>query len=94
MWRDGKVLMPGDRLDRPSRYHDTIAVFRRRFLPRIEALFVQVLVLAREMGGTGRGFAKRGPAPASVRQATSPGWSRPRAASWRCSNSTPLSPTQ
>jgi transposase len=30
--------------------HDTIAAFRRRFLPRIEALFVQVLLLAREMG--------------------------------------------
>ena len=30
--------------------HDTIAAFRRRFLPQIEALFVQVLVLAREMG--------------------------------------------
>ena len=30
--------------------HDTIAVFRRRFLRQIEALFVQVLVLAREMG--------------------------------------------
>ena len=30
--------------------HDTIAVFRRRFLSQIEALFVQVLVLAREMG--------------------------------------------
>ena len=30
--------------------HDTIAVFRRRFLPQIEALFVQVLLLAREMG--------------------------------------------
>jgi len=29
--------------------HDSIATFRRRFLPRIEALFVQVLVLAREM---------------------------------------------
>src|ERR671921_1489760 len=28
--------------------HDTIAAFRRRFLPQIEALFVQVL--AREMG--------------------------------------------
>jgi transposase len=28
--------------------HDTIAVFRRRFLPQIEALFVQVLLLARE----------------------------------------------
>src|SRR5215211_3225800 len=30
--------------------HDTIAAFRRRFLPRIEALFVQVLLLARELG--------------------------------------------
>ena len=33
--------------------HDTIATFRRRFLPEIEALFVQVLLLAREMGYTG-----------------------------------------
>ena len=30
--------------------HDTIASFRRRFLPRIEALFVDVLRLAVEMG--------------------------------------------
>jgi transposase len=30
--------------------HDTIATFRRRFLNDIEALFVQVLLLAREMG--------------------------------------------
>jgi transposase len=30
--------------------HDTIATFRRRFLKEIEALFVQVLVLAREIG--------------------------------------------
>jgi transposase len=30
--------------------HDTIAAFRRRFLKPIEALFVQVLMLAREMG--------------------------------------------
>ena len=30
--------------------HDTIATFRRRFLGQIEALFVQVLVLAREAG--------------------------------------------
>ena len=30
--------------------HDTIATFRRRFLKQIEALFVQVLGLAREMG--------------------------------------------
>jgi len=30
--------------------HDTIATFRRRFLKEIEALFVQVLLLAREAG--------------------------------------------
>jgi len=30
--------------------HDTIAAFRRRFLKPIEALFVEVLQLAREMG--------------------------------------------
>src|SRR5271170_4821743 len=30
--------------------HDTIAAFRRRFLPQIETLFVRVLLLAREMG--------------------------------------------
>src|ERR1700759_2195243 len=30
--------------------HDTIAAFRRRFLPEIEGLFVKVLLLAREMG--------------------------------------------
>ena len=30
--------------------HDTIAAFRRRFLKQIEALFVQVLSVAREMG--------------------------------------------
>ena len=30
--------------------HDTIAAFRRRFLKEIEALFVQVLQLAHEMG--------------------------------------------
>jgi len=30
--------------------HDTIAAFRRRFLKQIEELFVQVLMLAREMG--------------------------------------------
>lgn len=29
--------------------HDTIATFRRRFLPQLESLFVQVLMLAREM---------------------------------------------
>jgi len=30
--------------------HDTIATFRRRFLKQIEALFIEVLKLAREMG--------------------------------------------
>ena len=30
--------------------HDTVATFRRRFLTEIERLFVEVLVLAREMG--------------------------------------------
>jgi transposase len=30
--------------------HDTIAAFRRRFLKEIQGLFVQVLLLAREMG--------------------------------------------
>jgi transposase len=30
--------------------HDTIAAFRKRFLKEIEALFVQILLLAREMG--------------------------------------------
>lgn len=30
--------------------HDTIAAFRRRFIKEIEGLFVQVLLLAREMG--------------------------------------------
>src|SRR6202047_2182225 len=30
--------------------HDTIATFRRRFLKEIKGLFVQVLLLAREMG--------------------------------------------
>ena len=30
--------------------HDTIAAFRRRFLKEIEALFVKILLLAREMG--------------------------------------------
>jgi len=30
--------------------HDTIATFRRRFLKEIEALFVEVLKLAGEMG--------------------------------------------
>ncbi len=34
--------------ERPD--HDTIATFRRRFLKEIEGLFLQVLLLAREMG--------------------------------------------
>ena len=37
--------------------HDTIATFRRRFLPGIEALFVKVLLLAREMGVLSLGTA-------------------------------------
>jgi transposase len=38
--------------------HDTIATFRRRFLPQIEALFVQVLGVAHEMGVRG-GWLRR-----------------------------------
>ena len=30
--------------------HDTIATFRRRFLPQVKSLFVQVLMLARDEG--------------------------------------------
>jgi len=30
--------------------HDTIAIFRKRFLPELEGLFVQILVVARVMG--------------------------------------------
>ncbi len=30
--------------------HDTIAAFRKRFLPQIQPLFVEVLKLARTMG--------------------------------------------
>ncbi len=36
--------------------HDTIATFRRRFLRQIEARFVQVLGMAREMGKAGQRF--------------------------------------
>src|ERR1700735_3556128 len=43
-WRSGLIAAN----DHPD--HDTIAAFRRRFLAEIEALFVQVLLLAREMG--------------------------------------------
>jgi transposase len=42
--------------------HDTIAAFRKRFLKEIEALFVKILLLAREMGllkmGTVRWMAR------------------------------------
>ena len=37
-----RTIIPAD--------HDTLAAFRRRFLDEIEALFEQVLLLAREMG--------------------------------------------
>jgi transposase len=30
--------------------HDTIATFRKRFLPELKSLFVQILLIAREMG--------------------------------------------
>jgi len=30
--------------------HDTIAVFRKRFLDELKPLFVQILIIAREMG--------------------------------------------
>ena len=43
-WRSASIAAN----DHPD--HDTIAAFRRRFLTEIEALFVQVLLLAREMG--------------------------------------------
>jgi len=36
--------------------HDTIAVFRRRFLQQVAKQFVQVLLLAREMGEAGQRF--------------------------------------
>ena len=40
--------------------HNTIAAFRRRFLPEIERLFVEVLLLAREMGVLSVGVALDG----------------------------------
>jgi len=40
--------------------HDTIAAFRRRFLKEIEALFVEVLKLARQMGVLKMGVLKMG----------------------------------
>ncbi len=45
---DGAALRFIAAHDHPD--HDPIAAFRRRFLKEIEALFVQVLLLAREMG--------------------------------------------
>lgn len=41
--------------------HDTIASFRRRFLKEIEGLFVEVWLLAREMGVLKMGGASQGP---------------------------------
>ena len=58
--------------------HDGIATFRRRFLPQIEALFVQVLVLAREMkclkleGGAAAGFAGSAGGKGPERRALAP----------------------
>jgi transposase len=46
--------------------HDTIAAFRRRFLKEIEGLFVQVLLLAREMGLLKLGTLGLKPAPAKA----------------------------
>ena len=43
------MATPPMRLSR-RKDHDTIAAFRRRLLPQVEALFVQVLLLARGMG--------------------------------------------
>jgi transposase len=45
--------------------HDTIATFRRRFLKAIQGLFVQVLLLAREMG-----LLKMGTVALTVRRST------------------------
>ena len=45
---DGVQASPGAANDHSD--HDSIAMFRRRFLKEIEALFVRVLELAREMG--------------------------------------------
>ena len=42
--------VPLHRGERSAPDRDTIATFRRRFLKEIEALFVKVLLLAREMG--------------------------------------------
>ena len=57
--------------------HDTIAAFRRRFLDRIEGLFVEVLLLAREAGvlarhgGAGRHQGARQREPAQRCRASS-----------------------
>ena len=42
--------------------HDTIASFRRRFLPQVEGLFVQVLLLSRNVEPLGT-LARYSPAP-------------------------------
>jgi hypothetical protein len=39
--------------------HDTLATFRGRFLTEVEKLFVQVLVLAREMNRSSSGTSRR-----------------------------------
>jgi len=49
--------------------HDTIASFRRRFFKEIEALFVQVLLLARGMGVLKMGPIGRSPPPQSEKPA-------------------------
>ena len=45
--------------------HDTIAAFRRRFLKEIKGLFVQVLLLAREMGVLKMGTISGGCSPSA-----------------------------
>src|SRR4028118_1952842 len=69
--------------------HDTIAAFRRRFLPRIEGLFVQGLLLARGMGRLQQGAGARGggtaPACRAGRRCAPPG-SGAGAAEWAFSS--------
>src|SRR5664279_2075533 len=53
--------------------HTTIATFRRRFLKEIEALFVQVLELARAMGEAGQRFRQAQPGGMARRGVLKPG---------------------
>ena len=46
--------------------HDIIATFRRRFLKDIEELFVNILLLAREVGVPNMGTIGLEPAPAKA----------------------------